>query len=69
MNLKFNSPVVQKMTVNIFDADGRRIASTNHTTQKGQNTFSMNLNDFSTGAYYLEVLTSSEKKSFKFIKK
>jgi pimeloyl-ACP methyl ester carboxylesterase len=69
MNLKFNSPVVQKMTVNIFDANGRRIASTNHTTQKGQNIFSMNLNDLSTGAYYLEVLTSSEKKSFKFIKK
>jgi len=55
-------------TIVIYDIAGRQVYAKNHNTNKGNNTISLETNQFSNGMYFISIANGNAKENLKFIK-
>lgn len=67
LNVEFNSSVEGNLDVRIFDITGKMISNTNYSSQKGLNTYTIQLGDLSGGLYFVNVNNGNDNITKKLI--
>jgi hypothetical protein len=66
----YQSTQTEQSTINIYNALGLKLLSTQRTAQKGSNTYTINLDQkFASGTYILEVVSTQTKSVERFIRR
>jgi len=61
VNVSFNSPESQNVSVRIFDMVGKTILTREITVDEGTNKFNLDLADLTKGIYFVELNSTSER--------
>jgi len=62
-----NVPSAQRLSVDVFDAYGAKLYSSDHDTFAGQNTIELNLGGIPAGAYFAKIVAGENTKYSKFV--
>lgn len=68
LNIFIESDVNEKIDIFIYDAMGKKVYNKNEILKSGNNKYSLNFKDYSTGIYIIEVSSKNNKNSFQVIK-
>lgn len=68
VNVTLNDKISGKVTLNIYDAQGKLVQTKNTYKSGSQMQQTFNVKSLSPGVYNLEIVTETEKKNLKFIK-
>lgn len=66
--VEIDSPAQQDVTMNLINADGKMLQTLTIKANKGTNTKKINMNNYSSGNYLLQVITGSDVQTIKIIK-
>lgn len=68
ITLTYSSPAEGNVSINVIDATGKVVAQLNNETTHGLNNVEININNFASGVYFVQVSNGAEVTTGKFIK-